>query len=103
MQKPSINIDTHTDYSNVRISLNQLIGLLKMYISPLSGLKIRTKEGELREVNTETIINVLVTHLSRTQLLELLHMFQIIKKRKSNIKHYFEYILQGIAYKDKQR
>ncbi|QQZ08818.1 hypothetical protein [Heyndrickxia vini] len=101
MEKPSINTDTSTDYTSVRISLNQLKGLLKMYITPLSGLKIRTKDGELFEVNTETIINVLVTHLSRTQLLELLHMFQIIKKRKSNIKHYFEYILQGIVFKDK--
>ncbi|MGE6257998.1 hypothetical protein ACQKCU_08830 [Heyndrickxia sporothermodurans] len=100
MEKPLIEIDSSLGYSHVRISLNQIKGLLNTYIRPLSGLKVRSSEGELLEVNAETLISLLINNLQRTQLLELLHMFQIIRKRKSNIQHYLEYILQGITIKD---
>lgn len=100
MEKKSIEIDSTLGYSNVRISLNQIKGLLNTYIRPLKGLKVRSSEGDLFEVNTETLIQLLLANLSRNQLLELLHMFQIINKRKSNIQHYLEYILQGVALKN---
>nr|WP_259547881.1 hypothetical protein [Heyndrickxia oleronia] len=91
-----IVLESTIEYSSVRISLNQMKDLLYKYILPLNELNIRLSDGEQIQISSETLINLLLTKLSRNQLLELIHMFQIINSRKSNIKHYLEYILHGI-------
>ncbi|MGE8203105.1 hypothetical protein ACQKP0_00865 [Heyndrickxia sp. NPDC080065] len=103
MEKKRIEFNPKEDYSNVRISLNQIKGLLNTYIRPVKGLKIKTNDGDRFEVNNETLINHLLVNLNRNQLLELLHMLQIISNRKSNIQHYLEYILQGISIGDTRK
>ncbi|MBU5212680.1 hypothetical protein [Heyndrickxia oleronia] len=92
-----IVLESTIEYSSVRISLNQMKDLLYKYILPLNELNIRLSDGEQIQISSETLINLLLTKLSRNQLLELIHMFQIINSRKSNIKHYLEYILHGIS------
>ncbi|OOP66011.1 hypothetical protein BWZ43_23225 [Heyndrickxia oleronia] len=92
-----IVLESTIEYSSVRISLNQMKYLLYKYILPLNELNIRLSDGEQIQISSETLINLLLTKLSRNQLLELIHMFQIINSRKSNIKHYLEYILHGIS------
>ncbi|GIN39088.1 MULTISPECIES: hypothetical protein [Heyndrickxia] len=92
-----IVLESTIEYSSVRISLNQMKDLLYKYILPLNELNIRLSDGEQIQISSETLINLLLTKLSRNQLLELIHMFQIIDSRKSNIKHYLEYILHGIS------
>ncbi|MEC1373454.1 hypothetical protein MHI39_22430 [Heyndrickxia sp. FSL K6-6286] len=97
MMGNEIVLESTIEYSSVRISLNQMKDLLYKYILPLNELNIRLSDGEQIQISSETLINLLLTKLSRNQLLELIHMFQIINSRKSNIKHYLEYILHGIS------
>ncbi|MCI1591428.1 MAG: hypothetical protein LKH79_12890, partial [Heyndrickxia oleronia] len=73
-----IVLESTIEYSSVRISLNQMKDLLYKYILPLNELNIRLSDGEQIQISSETLINLLLTKLSRNQLLELIHMFQII-------------------------
>ncbi|MGE8206916.1 hypothetical protein ACQKP0_20605 [Heyndrickxia sp. NPDC080065] len=83
-------------YSKIRLSQNQVKRILNQSLQPLKYVNIEINNNEKLELKKEQIVELLLINLKRNEVVELIHMLQLILGRKSEISSYIKYILIGI-------
>ncbi|WP_419882989.1 hypothetical protein ACN6MY_04945 [Peribacillus sp. B-H-3] len=83
-----------------RLTTNEMKDLLTLYISPFKEMAIKANRKEHIKISKTKAINLLLTHLSKEQLNDLLVNLQYISKKNLNDCMYLQYILTGIVFND---